>query len=87
MKCLTDTDRSRNRTFLMHILSFVDMHHIWSNLDLIYVIKTVYCNRIQAYFVMLSLNFQPQNKAIANPAQTLGHGQSFCLGALGGKKD
>ena len=41
---------SRMRTFLMHILSFVDMHNIWSNINPIYIMKTIYCNRIQTIF-------------------------------------
>ena len=41
-------------TFLMHILSFVDMHHIRSNINPIYIMKIIYCTRILATFWFLS---------------------------------
>ena len=34
---------SRIRIFLTYILSFVDMHHILSNVNPIYIMKAIYC--------------------------------------------
>ena len=45
---------SRMWTFLMHILSFVHIHHIWSNMNPVRNMKTKYCIGIQATFKMLS---------------------------------
>ena len=45
---------SRIWTSLMHILSFVDMHHIWSNINPVYIMKTIYCTRIRATFLLWS---------------------------------
>ena len=45
---------SRIWTSLMHILSFVDTHHIRSNINPVYIMKTIYCTRIRATFLLWS---------------------------------